>query len=301
MFHTEHMIILIYHFKCFIFKPFPAVNSQMCLSLPRKNILLILLMWRWQKKPALGFILTLFSAFSSFRAKSTFQSWLLNVKVHRCRCDEIAFFFVEAAVTARYCLVVSETLTCHMWCNHGTGAGVNRWSRPGREATVSRVMSCVNDTICWCFCFYCRNHQFKLHKERNHYRTQVAPPARLKYTDHCSFASQTEVVVKDESHVCLTLCSADNTASILTKRGGFRRREQAVYRLPVLIVDSGSPALSSTNTLSVRVCDCDSDGVAMSCGAVAYTATGLSTGALLAILACIITLLGKIHMTSVSM
>ncbi|XP_024136245.1 cadherin-7a [Oryzias melastigma] len=83
----------------------------------------------------------------------------------------------------------------------------------------------------------------------------------------------------------------DNTASILTKRGGFRRREQPVYRLPVLIVDSGSPALSSTNTLSVRVCECDSDGVALSCGAVAYTATGLSTGALLAILGCIITLL----------
>uniref|UniRef100_A0AAQ6IQV0 Cadherin domain-containing protein n=1 Tax=Anabas testudineus TaxID=64144 RepID=A0AAQ6IQV0_ANATE len=83
----------------------------------------------------------------------------------------------------------------------------------------------------------------------------------------------------------------DNTASILTKRGGFRRREQPVYHLPVLIVDSGSPALSSTNTLSVRVCDCDSDGVALSCGAVAYTATGLSTGALLAILGCIITLL----------
>lgn len=68
-----------------------------------------------------------------------------------------------------------------------------------------------------------------------------------------------------------------------------------MYRLPVLIVDSGSPALSSTNTLSVRVCDCDSDGVALSCGAVAYTATGLSTGALLAILGCILTLLGKIH------
>ncbi|XP_034001607.1 LOW QUALITY PROTEIN: cadherin-7-like [Trematomus bernacchii] len=83
----------------------------------------------------------------------------------------------------------------------------------------------------------------------------------------------------------------DNTASILTKRSGFRRREQPVYRLPVLIVDSGSPALSSTNTLSVRVCDCDSDGVALSCGAVAYTATGLSTGALVAILGCIITLL----------
>uniref|UniRef100_A0A4W5MD46 Cadherin 7 n=1 Tax=Hucho hucho TaxID=62062 RepID=A0A4W5MD46_9TELE len=84
----------------------------------------------------------------------------------------------------------------------------------------------------------------------------------------------------------------DNTASIVTKRGGFRRREQVLYRLPVLIVDSGSPALSSTNTLSVSVCDCDSDGVAQSCGAVAYTLpAGLSTGALVAILGCIITLL----------
>lgn len=98
--------------------------------------------------------------------------------------------------------------------------------------------------------------------------------------------------------LCSIFCT-DNTASILTKRGGFRRREQPVYHLPVLIVDSGSPALSSTNTLSVRVCDCDSDGVALSCGAVAYTATGLSTGALLAILGCIITLLGKMYYLSV--
>ena len=98
----------------------------------------------------------------------------------------------------------------------------------------------------------------------------------------------------------MNVSPADNTASVLTKRGGFRRREQSMYRLPVLIVDSGSPALSSTNTLSVRVCDCDSDGVALSCGAVAYTATGLRTGALMAILGCIITLLGKICMTSVS-
>ncbi|XP_063063589.1 cadherin-7-like [Engraulis encrasicolus] len=84
----------------------------------------------------------------------------------------------------------------------------------------------------------------------------------------------------------------DNTASVLTKRGGFRRREQSLYRLPVLIVDSGSPALSGTNTLLVQVCDCDADGVPQACGAVAYSLpAGLSTGALLAILGCILTLL----------
>ncbi|XP_050984502.1 cadherin-7a [Labeo rohita] len=84
----------------------------------------------------------------------------------------------------------------------------------------------------------------------------------------------------------------DNTASVLTKRSGFQRREQAMYRLPVLIVDSGTPALSSTNTLSIRVCDCDPDGTPQSCGTEAFMlSAGLSTGALVAILACIITLL----------
>ncbi|XP_066511851.1 cadherin-7-like isoform X2 [Hoplias malabaricus] len=84
----------------------------------------------------------------------------------------------------------------------------------------------------------------------------------------------------------------DNTASVLTKRSAFQRREQAMYRLPVLIVDSGSPALSSTNTLSIRVCDCDSDGTPQACGTEAFLlSAGLSTGALVAILACILTLL----------
>ncbi|KAG5851063.1 cadherin-7-like [Anguilla anguilla] len=84
----------------------------------------------------------------------------------------------------------------------------------------------------------------------------------------------------------------DNTASILTKRGGFRRQEQFLYRLPILILDSGSPSLSSTNTLSIRVCDCDPDGLAQSCSAEAYILpAGLSTGALIAILACVLTLL----------
>ncbi|XP_064202241.1 cadherin-7a [Anguilla rostrata] len=85
----------------------------------------------------------------------------------------------------------------------------------------------------------------------------------------------------------------DNTASVLTKRGGFRRREQSLYRLPILIVDGGSPSLSSTNTLPIRVCHCDGEGVAQSCSpAEAYMLpAGLSTGALIAILACVLTLL----------
>ncbi|XP_035656570.1 cadherin-7-like [Oncorhynchus keta] len=84
----------------------------------------------------------------------------------------------------------------------------------------------------------------------------------------------------------------DNTASVLTMRGGFQRHDQTMYRLPVLIMDGGSPALSSTNTLSIRVCDCDPGGAPQSCGSEAsMLSAGLSTGALIAILACILTLL----------
>ncbi|XP_014013339.2 cadherin-7-like isoform X1 [Salmo salar] len=111
------------------------------------------------------------------------------------------------------------------------------------------------------------------------------PPSghRFYFALPASVASNTNFTLRDNK---------DNTASIVTKHGGFRRQEQMLYRLPVLIVDSGSPALSSTNTLSVNVCDCDSDGVAQSCGAMPYTLpAGLSTGALVTILGCIITLL----------
>uniref|UniRef100_A0A667YPL4 Cadherin 7a n=1 Tax=Myripristis murdjan TaxID=586833 RepID=A0A667YPL4_9TELE len=84
----------------------------------------------------------------------------------------------------------------------------------------------------------------------------------------------------------------DNTASVLTGRGGFRPGERLVFLLPVLISDGGSPALSSTNTLSIRVCECDRDGRRSSCGgATLLLSAGLSTGALIAILACVLTLL----------
>ncbi|XP_048452156.1 cadherin-7a [Rhincodon typus] len=84
----------------------------------------------------------------------------------------------------------------------------------------------------------------------------------------------------------------DNTATILTRRAGFNRQEQAVYFLPIVIVDNGTPPLSSTNTLTVRVCTCDDDGIAQSCNAEAFVLpAGLSTGALIAILACVLTLL----------
>ncbi|XP_075571789.1 cadherin-8 isoform X3 [Pelecanus crispus] len=84
----------------------------------------------------------------------------------------------------------------------------------------------------------------------------------------------------------------DNTLSILAKHSGFSRQKQEVYLLPIIISDSGNPPMSSTSTLTIRVCGCSSDGTVQSCNVEAYVLPiGLSMGALIAILACIILLL----------
>ncbi|KAM4722466.1 cadherin-11 isoform 1-T4 [Rhinophrynus dorsalis] len=84
----------------------------------------------------------------------------------------------------------------------------------------------------------------------------------------------------------------DNTASIHVGRGIFSRQKQDLYLLPIIISDGGSPPMSSTNTLSIRICSCNSDGTQRSCNAEPQTLNaGLSTGALIAILACIVILL----------
>uniref|UniRef100_UPI0037E79917 cadherin-12-like isoform X3 n=1 Tax=Semicossyphus pulcher TaxID=241346 RepID=UPI0037E79917 len=84
----------------------------------------------------------------------------------------------------------------------------------------------------------------------------------------------------------------NNTAGIVTKRSGFRRRLQEIYFLPVVIDDNGYPPKSSTGTLTIRVCGCESDGSLLTCSAEAiFLPVGLSTGALIAILLCIIILL----------
>ncbi|XP_056868773.1 cadherin-12-like [Takifugu flavidus] len=84
----------------------------------------------------------------------------------------------------------------------------------------------------------------------------------------------------------------NNTAGIVTKRGGFRRRLQEIYLLPVVIEDNGYPPKSSTGTLTIRVCGCESDGALLTCSAEAiFLPVGLSTGALIAILLCIVILL----------
>lgn len=92
----------------------------------------------------------------------------------------------------------------------------------------------------------------------------------------------------------VSLLQTDNTAGVYARRGGFSRQKQDFYLLPIVISDGGIPPMSSTNTLTIKVCGCDVNGALLSCNAEAYILNaGLSTGALIAILACIVILLGK--------
>ncbi|XP_053714688.1 cadherin-20-like isoform X1 [Synchiropus splendidus] len=84
----------------------------------------------------------------------------------------------------------------------------------------------------------------------------------------------------------------DNTAWLVTRRGGWSQRDLTVFHLPIVISDVQPPAHTSTGTLTVRVCSCDHHGNVMSCAPEAYSLpASLSRGALIAILACILVLL----------
>lgn len=91
------------------------------------------------------------------------------------------------------------------------------------------------------------------------------------------------------------LPSPDNTASILTRRGGFLQRDQRVHLLPVVVADGSGPSLSSTSTLSITVCTCDAGGEPQACrqGAPAPLLVSLQTAVSAAVLTCVLTLAGK--------
>lgn len=121
-----------------------------------------------------------------------------------------------------------------------------------------------------------------------------------RYTDIFLFLSISVTIVPIHDvvgmwHSPLCFLVADNTAGILTRKNGYNRHEMSTYFLPVVISDNDYPVQSSTGTVTVRVCACDHHGNMQSCHAEALVhPTGLSTGALIAILLCIVTLLGKL-------
>ncbi|KAA8583500.1 hypothetical protein FQN60_014708 [Etheostoma spectabile] len=111
----------------------------------------------------------------------------------------------------------------------------------------------------------------------------------MAHRQHFTFSLAPEVT---HNHNFSLKDNRDSTASIYVLRKGFSRLTQDVYYLPIEINDNGFPAMSSTNTLTIRVCSCDSRDTILSCNVEPYVLpAGLSTGALIAILACIVILL----------
>ncbi|KAF4076858.1 hypothetical protein AMELA_G00219920 [Ameiurus melas] len=86
--------------------------------------------------------------------------------------------------------------------------------------------------------------------------------------------------------------NGDNTADVYTQRTGFQRAQKSSHLVAVVISDGSFPVMSSTGTLTVRVCTCDRNGNMEACNAEALSGTaGLSTGALVAVLLCVLILL----------
>ncbi|KAF3703807.1 Cadherin-18 Cadherin-14 Precursor [Channa argus] len=92
-----------------------------------------------------------------------------------------------------------------------------------------------------------------------------------------------------------------STASIIARRRRFNHLTQELYELPIVVWDGGEPSLSGTSTLTLRVCPCQRHGRIRMCQGEAFlSSAGLSTGALIAILLCIVILLGDKYRTNVS-
>lgn len=90
------------------------------------------------------------------------------------------------------------------------------------------------------------------------------------------------------------LLFTDNTAGIVARRSTFTRKDRTQYLLPVVVTDSGSPALSSTSTLTISVCSCHPAGHCPNGGVEALALSmGVSLQTLLGILVCLVTLTGE--------
>ncbi|XP_056155111.1 cadherin-7 isoform X4 [Lampris incognitus] len=81
----------------------------------------------------------------------------------------------------------------------------------------------------------------------------------------------------------------DNTAGIVARRSTFTRKDRIHFLLPVVVTDSGSPALSSTSTLTISVCSCQPTGHCPTGGVQALALSmGVSIQTLLGLLLCLV-------------
>ncbi|XP_051910335.1 cadherin-8 isoform X2 [Hippocampus zosterae] len=81
----------------------------------------------------------------------------------------------------------------------------------------------------------------------------------------------------------------DNTAGIVARRSTFTRRDRRRYLLPVVVTDSGSPAMSSTATLTISVCSCQPAGHCPSGGVEALALSmGVTLQTFVTLLVCLL-------------
>ncbi|XP_063651893.1 cadherin-19 isoform X2 [Pan troglodytes] len=105
--------------------------------------------------------------------------------------------------------------------------------------------------------------------------------------------------VEDTNNSSFTIIdNQDNTAVILTNRTGFNLQEEPVFYISILIADNGIPSLTSTNTLTIHVCDCGDSGSTQTCQYQELVLSmGFKTEVIIAILICSMIIFGFIFLT----
>ncbi|EPY75116.1 cadherin-19 [Camelus ferus] len=99
--------------------------------------------------------------------------------------------------------------------------------------------------------------------------------------------------VEEKNSSFTIIDNEDNTAVILTNRNGFSLQEEPVFYVSILIADNGIPSLTSTNTLTIHVCDCDSSGGTQTCSdRDLMLSMGFRTEVVVAVLICIMVIFG---------
>ncbi|NP_001009448.1 cadherin-19 isoform X1 [Rattus norvegicus] len=89
----------------------------------------------------------------------------------------------------------------------------------------------------------------------------------------------------------------DNTAVILSNRAGFSLKEETVFYMIILIADNGIPPLTSTNTLTIQVCDCGDSRSTETCTSKELLfIMGFKAEAIIAIVICVMVIFGFIFL-----
>ncbi|OCU01271.1 cadherin-24 [Xenopus laevis] len=127
---------------------------------------------------------------------------------------------------------------------------------------------------------------------------QVIQTVRVRDADSENgiFSFQSPAAISDGNFTLRD--NKDGSASLLVRHSSFWRSQKDIFLVPIEIMDNGNPPLTSTDTLTVSLCHCETDGAVLTCNLTTGSAAGLSTPALLAILACALSLLALVSLFS---